>query len=607
MKAILTFFVLFFSVNLFSQNSYLAYESFDGSAGSALNSGSNGQGWGSTWEVQNGVIAGYLFDNNSLTYNNLKTNGNKLSGGYQYVTSGRNLDYQDGGDFDDYVTGGDAIGSTAGTTLWVSVLLNKLSNNNEPIFLDLHNGNLSWCNNCTTNKIGFGYFGTASNVNSDKRWSIRIGNTVYNSSVSCAVNSATLLVLKITFGANKTDFDLYVNPTTIGNSGTPATTSLSQSTSELIRIKSLALYLGDNANNGYADEIRFAKTYAIATADQNVAINLPPIARFSYSPISGQAPVTVSVDASSSTDPEGNPLTYSWNWGDGTPNSTNPVTTHTYAPNITGLITIELTVKDNFNLKNFTNKTIPIYLPGTNYFPCQSSATSLSEATCSQNNGKVRINAGIALNPTYSFKNGSGIDMPLINGNEFQNLAAGKYNVTVTGSNSCKDIFTLTMTTDSSTCPGWSPNMCKMAIGVNVNGLSDWNWEHAFVNRYKHVREDLTTFHDGCNCWDSNVSSQIKVDENGYPIGLPQITTASNATKVRFIISADAGNLKPNEQYVFLYDGIGTFTLNGADIVSNTKGRMLFNVPATSGNIWLDVSYSQPDDYIKKFSIVESI
>jgi len=606
MKTVSIALLFFISTFLFAQNSYLAYESFNGNGATPLHNGSYGQGWASPWDVQNGFEVGYLHDNNSLTYNNLKTSGNKLTGGYLYVTAGRNLDYNDGGAFDNYVTGGDAIGSAAGTTLWVSVLLNKLKDNNEPIYIDLHNSNLAWCDNCTSNKVAIGYFGTASNVNGEKKWAIRIGSTVYNTSINCAINSTSLLVLKINFSDTKTDFDLYVNPSKIGIAGLPAAPSLTQSTSELIRLRSVAVYLGDNVNNGYADEIRFASTYFVVTADQNVPINLPPTAQFSMTPSSGEAPVTVNVDASASSDPEGGALTYSWNWGDGTPVSITSIATHTYSKDITGLITIELTVKDNLNLKNSTKKTIPIYIKGTNYFSCQSTGTSLSEASCKQNNGRIRINLGIATNPTYTFKNSQGIDIPQVNGNEYQNLANGKYFVTVTGSNGCRDEYSLLMTTDSSTCAGWSPNLCNMSIGVNINGLADWSWEHSFVNRFKHVREDMITFHSGCNCWDSNVGSQIVLDENGYPKGLPQATSASSETVVRWVISSGGGNLKPNEQYVLLYDGNGTISINGANAISNTKGKLLFSVPAVSENIWLDITYSQPDDYLRNFRLLKS-
>ena len=70
--------------------------------------------------------------------------------------------------------------------------------------------------------------------------------------------------------------------------------------------------------------------------------NRTPTARISASPTSGAAPLTVSFDARSSTDPDGDPLTYSWNFGDGQ-TGTGPTPTHTYGP---GDRTAVLTVDD---------------------------------------------------------------------------------------------------------------------------------------------------------------------------------------------------------------------------------------------------------------------
>lgn len=71
--------------------------------------------------------------------------------------------------------------------------------------------------------------------------------------------------------------------------------------------------------------------------------NAAPIASFTANPISGEAPLLVSFDASNSSDPDNDPLTYSWNFGDG--NSGTGITpTHTYQTG--GVFTATLTVSD---------------------------------------------------------------------------------------------------------------------------------------------------------------------------------------------------------------------------------------------------------------------
>jgi glucose/arabinose dehydrogenase len=72
----------------------------------------------------------------------------------------------------------------------------------------------------------------------------------------------------------------------------------------------------------------------------------------------GPAPLTVDFTSAGSFDPEGDPLTYAWNFGDGTTsNEVNP--THTYTAN--GTYTATLTVEDTAG--NASTKTVLIY-PG---------------------------------------------------------------------------------------------------------------------------------------------------------------------------------------------------------------------------------------------------
>ena len=73
--------------------------------------------------------------------------------------------------------------------------------------------------------------------------------------------------------------------------------------------------------------------------------NRPPVARLSVVP-QGQVGEAVTLDASGSSDPDGNPLTYTWDFGDGTPptRSDSPRLTHSYAR--VGNYTTKVTVED---------------------------------------------------------------------------------------------------------------------------------------------------------------------------------------------------------------------------------------------------------------------
>jgi glucose/arabinose dehydrogenase/PKD repeat protein len=71
--------------------------------------------------------------------------------------------------------------------------------------------------------------------------------------------------------------------------------------------------------------------------------NRAPIPQISADPTSGLAPLTVQLSAAGSDDPDGDPITYAWNFGDGT-TSTEIEPQHTYATE--GVYNVVLTVSD---------------------------------------------------------------------------------------------------------------------------------------------------------------------------------------------------------------------------------------------------------------------
>ncbi|NEE03515.1 ThuA domain-containing protein [Phytoactinopolyspora halotolerans] len=82
--------------------------------------------------------------------------------------------------------------------------------------------------------------------------------------------------------------------------------------------------------------------------------NRAPIARIDANPLSGPVPLEVTFDGSRSSDPEGSSLTYEWDVdGDGTVDSTDAQTTHTYTE--PGDYTVALTVTDDDGQQDIAN------------------------------------------------------------------------------------------------------------------------------------------------------------------------------------------------------------------------------------------------------------
>lgn len=78
-------------------------------------------------------------------------------------------------------------------------------------------------------------------------------------------------------------------------------------------------------------------------------VNLPPIAAASQSVLYGPSPLSVNFSSAGSSDPEGGPLTFHWNFGDGGSTSSlpNPARTFTASAGQPAMFTVTLTVTDN--------------------------------------------------------------------------------------------------------------------------------------------------------------------------------------------------------------------------------------------------------------------
>jgi glucose/arabinose dehydrogenase len=79
-------------------------------------------------------------------------------------------------------------------------------------------------------------------------------------------------------------------------------------------------------------------------------VNRPPLAAATSDVTAGLAPLTVNFSGAGSTDPDNNPLTYSWNFGDNTTAGTGVTVQHTYTTN--GTYNAVLTVTDTGGLSN---------------------------------------------------------------------------------------------------------------------------------------------------------------------------------------------------------------------------------------------------------------
>ncbi len=577
---------------------YFAYDGFEYAPNIALEAQPGGAGWANPWLVQNNdlVLPGFQSGAGSLAFGSLQTLGGHTSGGRAYLTAGRRLNTGSNGPFADYVAAsGNGIGTQTGGTLWMSALLRKDQNNNQSVYAGLHSSDLPWCDNCTDEKVEFGYFEGQSDVGGQRRWTLRIGNNYFPTAVPVTTGEATFCAVKLVFNPGSTAVELYVNPTALGNN-TPSPT-LSQNTPAPFVFRSVVAYLGNAPGNGSLDEVRLAESYACVAPDNTVIIDLPPVAVVTASANDGQAPLTINFSGTTSFDPEGMPLTYSWSFGDGSPAASGTTQTHTYTD--LGNLTVRLTVQDPAGLQH--TAFYPITVRNTaGTFPCLSSFSIVRPADCAGNPGMIRINEHPVV---FSLQNAAGTILPVVNGNEFHNLPPGAYTYAAGSAGGCADAFSLYMPVDSTTCPGWQPEICQMAIGTNLSGFADWVPERPLRNLMKHVRPDLIAFHDDCFCWDNGNSAGIATDADGYPTHIPQMINGV-PNKVRYVVSTEGANLPPGQTYVLRYDGQGQLLVQGnVGSVSTVPGRVQFQVTG-SDIVFFRIETSQVGDPVRNIRLL---
>jgi len=167
----------------------------------------------------------------------------------------------------------------------------------------------------------------------------------------------------------------------------------------------------------------------VATLSACALFNRPPIADFTVTPATGEAPLLVQYDASTSTDPDGDTLTYGWNFGDGTTGSAVSGF-HTYAT--PGTYEIQLVVTDARANTSTLSRSVLVTTP--------ENAAPIASLTAAPTSGSapltVAFNASASNDPdgtidSYAWSFGDGATATGVNATH-QYTAEGAYVVTLT-------------------------------------------------------------------------------------------------------------------------------------------------------------------------------
>ena len=133
------------------------------------------------------------------------------------------------------------------------------------------------------------------------------------------------------------------------------------------------------------------------TVRRVAADNNAPTARITATPATGVAPLTVAFDGTTSSDPEGQALTYAWDLdGDGAyDDSTAAAPSFTYTS--AGTITVRLRVTDPGGLQGTTSATITVGAPPTVTIATPAAGTTWAVGDTVGFSGSARNSAGATL------------------------------------------------------------------------------------------------------------------------------------------------------------------------------------------------------------------
>ncbi|MDZ7880491.1 MAG: PKD domain-containing protein [Saprospiraceae bacterium] len=576
----------------------LLYEGFDYPEGDNIHQKVGGTGWADAWASQTGdQREGFRIGTNSLFYSNLRSNYKSFIGGQYWHLVGRPLDARANGQFAAYRKSNGLIGQ-AGTTLWTSAVFQKTQNNDEQTWFGVHNSNVSWYHGndgSGVQKVLFGYFGAAnSNTSGVRYWTVRVHDNYYQTTVPIQTATPVFVVTKFEFLANSTVISVFIDPSNLGSGTPPSVPAWTFTTSTALELRHFAAYGDNNTNNFILDEIRFATNYRCVAPDAAVGENLLPVARMTASAITGVAPLTVNFNGTTSTDPDGTLSNYEWTFGDG---GTRTGATTSYTFNNTGIMYARLKVTDNCGSTNSVSQNLTI-TNANGQISCQSTPVVEAFPNCAgTGSGILRVDAGLGTNFSLTHQNGT--NYPL-SSSRFSNLPIGSYTLTVTGQSGCTETFNLFMPADSMNCANVRASG-NFAIGMGLEGLSYWDKARAFKDFMKTSDTQILTFSVTNGGWNTNLQSEIPLDTEGYPTVVP-FNTSQGQQRARIVLSA--GGHLPMGDYVFLYDGQGSFTFEGAiQTLTSTQGRKTIRVQGTD-NLWLDIQSSTQGNHLRNFRLV---
>lgn len=151
-------------------------------------------------------------------------------------------------------------------------------------------------------------------------------------------------------------------------------------------------------------------------------------------------------------------------------------------------------------------------------------------------------------------------------------------------------------------------NDCKLKIGTNLSGISDWMTEMPFVDRMHNARTWGTRNATGWEGeWNTDLAGLIAKDDNGYPLEVPFYIDGIGLedSQIVFTVWAILDAWEPGI-YTFLYDGEGRveFEADGK-IIHSEPGRLEVEIiPTDYSFLELKIMQSKKGNHLRNFRLI---
>ncbi len=132
----------------------------------------------------------------------------------------------------------------------------------------------------------------------------------------------------------------------------------------------------------------------------------------------------------------------------------------------------------------------------------------------------------------------------------------------------------------------------KLPVGMNIPSVNYYTTALVFTDVMK-TASNMLTFHG--NEWDTRQIAELEIDDNGYPLYLPQPTPDGHNSSVRFSI-----NNYYTGRYRIYFDGEGVL---GGRIGKDENGYYV-DLDGSGSNTWINILSSKQDNHIRNIRIL---